>query len=92
MEILQFLLGYFLKEYGGESFKPIADELYKNGFDLRKTFYSLSPEKIIPIIASFLSLQNKSPTETVEQEYNIEPINSFANEKILKFINVSLGA
>ena len=35
MEILRFLISFFLKEYGGEKFAPLMNELSKNNLILK---------------------------------------------------------
>ena len=91
MEILQFILNFFLKEYGGEELKEVFNSLLKNGFDLKKTLSSITPDKIIPIIGAFLNKQTKSPTDTVGQDYKLQPVSNIADGQILSLLEGYLG-
>lgn len=89
MQILQFLLSFFLKEYGIENFEPIIKLLGDNSFNIPKTIKSLSPETLAPIIKQFLSSsKNKKPSSNIEKEgFGISPIQGFTDNEILSCLN-----
>ena len=63
MEIIYFLLSFFLSEYEGGKFKPLFDLLKDNSFDLKKTFSSLTPEILAPLIFSLFGIKNTEDSE-----------------------------
>ncbi len=88
MGILQFLLSFFLEEYGGKEFEPILNELKANHFDLARTLKHLNPQTIIPIIRTFMEKRQKNcPTDSAEQFYGVTPINNIADKDILATLN-----
>ena len=88
MEILQFLLSFFLNEYGGGNFKPILELFKENSFDLKKVLQNLKPETVAPIIKDFMSKNNnKSPTDSVGQVYGLNPIVKIADKEIVYTLN-----
>ena len=91
MEILQFLLSYFLKEHGGD-FSPILQTFMESGFDIKKTLSALSPDKIFTLLGSLMNKQNKSPTDSVEQGYKLTPISKIANSEILSALESVLSS
>lgn len=89
MEILRFLLSFFLKEYGGEKIEPVLSLLKENSFDIKKTLENLSPEKIAPIIKSVFSAsaQNKSPENSSGDKNGLKPIESFCDKEVAERLN-----
>lgn len=87
MELLQFLLSFFVEEYGGGKFKPVFDLLKNNSYDLKKTFSELKPETVAPIIQAFSSLKNDSGKTVSENGVGLSPLNGVADEKILRSLN-----
>lgn len=88
MEILQFLLSFFLKEFGGEKWKPLFALLKENDFSLKGLLSNLSPQTIAPIIQAFMGgfERKESPEERTSAE-RLNPITSFADYEILKCLN-----
>ncbi len=93
MEILQFLLNFLSGTDIVKNFTPIIDHLKENNFDLKKAIFSLTPEKIAPLINVFMSKnQNKnSPTEPVGQSLGFEPIKDIADSDIIYSLNKLLS-
>ena len=84
MEILQFLLSFFLQEYGGENLRPIFDELKNNSFDLKSFLSNLTPEKIAPVIRNFAE-KTASPSE--KNSDGLSPIANIADRDIIYTLN-----
>lgn len=87
MELLQFLLSFFVEEYGGGKFKPVFDLLKNNSYDLKKTISELKPETVAPIIQAFSSLKNASVKPAPVSEVGLSPLNGVADAKILESLN-----
>lgn len=58
MEILQFLLSFFVQEFGGEEIRSVFEDLKENSFDFKSFLNNLTPEKIAPIIKKFTEAKN----------------------------------
>ena len=87
MEILQFLISFFLNEYGGK-FKPILEELKNNNFDFKKTLSNLNLEVIAPIIKEFMENNIKNrPAENLQSEVGLSPIINVADNEIVQTLN-----
>ena len=69
MEILQFLLSFFIEEYGGEQFKPLLEKLKCNSFNIIETLKSINPSELMPMLKGFMEkMQNKNcPVDSTEQ-------------------------
>ena len=80
MEILEFLLYFFLEEYGGEEFLPILETMKENDFDIFKTFKNIPPEKLAPVVRNFL--RKKEPKEE-PSALDLSVIKNIANSEIL---------
>lgn len=88
MEILQFLLSFFLEEYGGGKYKGVYEFLKENSFDVKKAFSSLNPEKVAPIIKDFMSVgKQESPFGFTEEANGLNPVKSFADDEIIEVLN-----
>lgn len=89
MEIIKFLLSFFLEEYGGKDLNGIFNLLKDNSFDIKKTLKNLTPETAAPIIKAVMSgLKNKAaPTKTVGEVSKLTPISSFADREIVDTLN-----
>ncbi|MBQ0099246.1 MAG: hypothetical protein KBS91_01705, partial [Firmicutes bacterium] len=83
MEILEFLLYFFLEEYGGEEFLPILETMKQNDFDIVKTFKNIPPEKLVPVIRNFL--RKKEPKEE-PSTLDLSAIENIANSEILRIL------
>lgn len=71
---------------------PILELLKDNSFDIKATLKNLSPEKIAPIIKTFMNEQSKSPRETYRgQGYGIAPIAKIADKDVVYTLNKYLG-
>ena len=87
MELLQFLLSFFLSQYGGKDFEPIIAALKDGSFDLSKALSSVTPQMIMPLIQSFLS-KNKQPQPTdCGEGCNLKPIADIADREIIYSLN-----
>ncbi len=93
MEILKFLLSFFLEEYGGEKLMPIFNALKENSFDIKKTLQNINPETAAPILKSlfdggfkgvFGNAEKSSPTG---KTYGLEPISEIADKEIVYTLN-----
>ena len=93
MEILQFLLSFFIEEYGGEEMQPILEKLKCNSFNIIQTLKSINPTELILIVKTFMGKMQKNncPVEPTGQFYGVSPINNIANSDILQTLNNYLG-
>lgn len=92
MEILQFLLNFFLEEYGDKSFAPIFESLKNNSFDIASTLKNLNPETLTPILKTFMNFgKNKAPNTNLGAQ-GLNPIINFADEKIVRSLNKYFSA
>lgn len=90
MEILQFLLSFFLEEYGGQDFEPLLNAFKENSFDVKKVLSSIDPKDILPVVMKFMNSfgKNESPTENpVGQSYGTAPISDVADKEIVDILN-----
>lgn len=89
MEILQLLLSFLLKEYGGEKLAPVINSLKSGGFNLQSLLSSITPEMLAPIFSLFSGVQNNKPcAETFsEQGYGLKPIAQIADKDIVYTLN-----
>lgn len=84
MEILQFLLNFFLNELGIEDATSLFG-LKDGNFDLKSFLNNLSPEKVAPIIETvFKNANEKSPPENFG---GLAPIASIADRDIIYSLN-----
>ena len=87
MEILQFLLNFFLTEYGGKDLAPFIESLSKNSFDLKSLLKNLNPETIAPLFKTFSDLtKNMRPTNNCQAQ-GLNPIINFADERVVRSLN-----
>ncbi len=90
MEILQFLLSFFLKEYGGafNNIVPIIESLRENSFDLKKTLSSLNPEVLEPILKTFASgFGGIKNNDGYPKDNRLSPIINIADKEIVYALN-----
>ena len=92
MEILQFLLKFLLSSPNGKDFAPILNLLKDNSFNIANVLKNIKPEMIMPLIAKFLSAQNKSPNVPFGQGEHLTPIASIADKDIVYALNKYLSA
>ena len=85
MEILQFLLSFFFKEYSDGKYEGVYNLLKDNGFDVIKTLKSLNPQTLSPILHDFA--QNKKPTDYQTEYVGLSAIENFADEKIVQSLS-----
>lgn len=87
MEILRFLLNFFLEEYGGKEFAPIIEKLNSGTLDIKSILSEIKPETVAPILKKFFSSDQKdSPAENGEA-CGLEPIKDFADEEVIRSLN-----
>lgn len=88
MELLQFLVSFLLKEFGGEKLEPVFNALKDNSFDLSKLLTPQTISALMPLIMDFINKQNKTPTEfSVGEDYKISPIAKIADKDIVYTLN-----
>ena len=61
MEILQLLLSFLLKEFGGEKLTPILSGLQNGNFNLQNILSSITPEMLSSVFKLFSGEQNNKP-------------------------------
>lgn len=87
MEILQFLLSFFLNEYGGK-LSPIIELLKNNDFDIKKTLQNVNLETIAPLIKNFMENGTKNRPENSERSVaGLNPIAKIADKDIVYTLN-----
>ncbi len=81
MEILQYLLSFFVKSLGGKALSPLLELLEKNSYNLGEALKHLTPEIIQPLAEVFMKNINnkKSPTENSVGNSNVSGLNPIAN-------------
>ena len=86
--ILQFLLNYFLTEYGSGKFKPLLELFEKNDFDIKRVLQNINPKDIMPILSEFLKsgIGKNNPPENEVFE-GLEPIKNFADSEVVETLN-----
>ena len=89
MEIIEFLLYFFLEEYGGEEFLPILETMKENNFDIIKTFKNIPPEKLAPVVRNFL--RKKEPKEE-PLTLDLSVIENIADSEILSRLKAYLSS
>lgn len=90
MEILQFLLSFILKDFGGEKLEPVFKLLQENNFDIKNVLKNLKPEVIMPLITQFMSMgaqRKNSPTENVGEYVGLDPLSHIADTQIVSCLN-----
>ena len=88
MEILQNILSFFLKEYGGEKLAPILKLLSENSFNIKNLLNNLNIEEILPIFNEFInSAKKNNPTESVGYKNGLKPIAFVADKDIVYSLN-----
>ena len=91
MELLQYLLSFFIKEYG-KDFAPLIELLQKNGFDLKRTLKNANLETLAPIIKAFMEkAQKNSPENSGLSNYGLSPISAFADKDVVFVLNKYFG-
>lgn len=92
MEILQFLLSFFIEEYGGEQMQPLLEKLRCNSFNITETLKSINPSELLPIVRGFMEKMQKKncPVEPTGQ-FGISPIHNIASNDIIESLNSYLG-
>ncbi len=88
MELLQNLVYFLLKEFGGEKLLPIFNTLKDNSFDISKLINAKTLSTFAPILMDLLKSQNKTPTEfTVGEDYKLSPIARIADKDVVYTLN-----
>lgn len=90
MEILQFLLKFFIQNSNTSWLKPIFELFQNNSFNLGETLKNLQPETLEPIIKNFMDnfATNKNSTDfSVEQDYGLSPIANIGDKQIVYTLN-----
>lgn len=87
--ILQFLLNYFLTEYGDGAFKPLYKLLEENSFDIVKALKNAKPENFAPLVSKFLEGGNSLSTPVFNDsvENKTTPVASFTDVEIVNSLN-----
>ncbi len=88
MEILQFLLNFFLKDNGGGALKELLNLFSQNSFDLKKVLANLNPETLAPIIENFMNgTKKENPIKSTGFSYGLSPISKIADKDIVYTLN-----
>jgi len=94
MEILQLLLNFISESPFRDTFASIFNHLKENDFDLKRALFSLTPEKIAPLISLFSKAkeqQKNCPTSYDGQFYGLSPIKDIADKDIIYSLNKILS-
>ncbi len=89
MEILQFLLNFFLENNNNEELKPFINLLKENDYDIKKVMQNFSLEKAMPKVMEFFK-KNNTPTQNVF-ESGLKPISNIADKEIVYTLNRYFG-
>ena len=88
MEILQFLLSFFMSEMGGGKLEPVLKALKENNFDIKSLLKNLNPEIIAPIIKDFMSKNEQNrPSGTHGRSVGLSPVAGIADKDIVYTLN-----
>lgn len=88
MELLQFLLSFLSKEFGGGNFEPIFNLFKNNSFDLKKTLSNLDLSAISSLMKDFAFSNKTAPSKSsFERASGLSPITSFADKEIVAKLN-----
>ena len=92
MEILRFLLSFFLNEKDNDlSLNKIIESLSQNSnwLDIIK---NLNLESLKPILENFLSFnKNERPPQWDRRSYGLEPVSLIADKDIIYALNLYFG-
>lgn len=93
MEILRFLLSFFLGEQkNGLKIDEILNS-FSNGSNPLDLLKNLNLDALKPILESFLSFNNKErPPQTDRRSYGLEPISLIADKDIIYALNLYFGS
>ena len=91
MEILQFLLSYFLKDKGFDKLAPLFELFKANSFDLKKVLQNLNPTVLEPLFDMFMNIQKKAPPENGGTYCGLSPLSNFADKEIVNALNNYFG-
>ena len=93
MELLQFLLTFLLKEYGGEKLTPLLNALNNGSFNLQSLLSFITPETLEPILKNLFGAKNEPCTQNFNvQGYGLKPIAQIADRDIVYTLNKYLSA
>lgn len=88
MEILQFLLSFFMSEMGGGKLEPVLKALKENNFDIKSLLKNLNPEIIAPIIKDFMSKNEQNrPSGAHGRSVGLSPVAGIADKDIVYTLN-----
>ena len=87
MEILQFLISFFLKEYSLENLLPLFNCLKENSFDLKKTVGNLNLETVLPVVTAFVERGQKETPRHSDGGFGVKPIENFADLTVVRILN-----
>lgn len=92
MEILRFLLSFFLKNQNGDLKIDELLQSFSNGANPMELLKNLNLDSIMPILESFLSFNNKErPPQTDRRSYGLEPVSLIADKDIVYALNLYFG-
>ena len=88
MDLLQFLLSFILKEFGGEQLLPIVSALKDSGFDLKTLLSHLTPDMVAPFIENIITNKNQPCNQNSSvQGYGLSAIADIADKDIVYTLN-----
>ena len=70
MEILQFLISFFLKEFSGEKLQTIIDLFQNNSFDLNKIINNQTSSIKFENLKALCDILECTPNDLFEEYYN----------------------
>ena len=86
MEILQFLLSFFIEEYGAEGLSRLLKSAAENGLDIKSIFPSLNANDISDALNSLFNNNaygNKKDGRNNTPVYGVTPLKNIADKELL---------
>lgn len=90
MEILQFLLNYFLSDYN-DGLAPFVKRFVENKFDFKKTISQIEFSDLLSLLGSLTSTKKQTPTDSVGENDKFKYIRSFASKDIVDKLDILLN-
>ncbi|MBQ3596503.1 MAG: hypothetical protein II988_01660 [Clostridia bacterium] len=88
MELLRFLISFFIDQLGLDQLKPTLDQLTNGNTDIKSLLSSLDFEKLLPVIQKLSEILNKnSPTKVAEEPCGLTPVIDIADKEIIYALN-----
>ena len=92
MELIKFLISYFIKEFGDEKVAALFEYVKENNFDLKRLIANFNPALLEPIIQTLSSLHIKnSPSHSDGDCNGLNPIIGIADLEVVSCLNNYFG-